>query len=42
MKLENRMKPSDDELTLEAEWVLDRLSFYSVYQKEDKAAGFED
>jgi hypothetical protein len=27
---------------LEAEWVLDRLSNYSVYQKDDKAAGFED
>ena len=30
VKLENRMKPSDQELTVEAEWVLDRLSNYSV------------
>lgn len=27
---------------MEAEWVLDRLSNYSVYTKDDKAAGFED
>jgi len=31
VKLENRMKPTDEELTAEADWVLDRLSFYSVY-----------
>lgn len=36
------MKPSDEELTLEAEWVLDRLSFHCVYSKEDKVAGIED
>lgn len=42
VKLENRMKPSDEELTIEADWVLDRLSFYCVYQKEDKAASIDD
>jgi hypothetical protein len=42
VKLENRMKPTDEELTLEAEWVLDRLSFHSVYTKEDKVAGIDD
>lgn len=42
VKLENRLKASDEELTLEAEWVLDRLSNLSVYQKEDKAASFDD
>lgn len=41
VKLENRMKPSDEELTAEAEWVLDRLSFYCAYQKDDKT-GIDD
>lgn len=35
------MKPSDEELTAEAEWVLDRLSFYCAYQKDDKT-GIDD
>ena len=36
------MKPTDEELTIEADWVLDRLSIWSVYQKEEKAGIAED
>lgn len=42
VKLENRIKPSEDELVQEADWVLDRLSFYCVYQKEDKTSAIDD